>query len=292
MKGRKRIAFVALASLLFAFVCGPAAAEDERPTAELTVSVLSAYVSKGDELSRNSVVIQPQTTLGYRGVTVNLWGNLDTRPYLSQDAGLDKRQNWTETDVTLAYTAKFGLVNAGVSYAYFGNSSQYSGEPDFRDDQEVGVTVGLDTVLEPTLSVFRSFDATQRWYFQFGISHAFALTKTASLKLAASVSYLLSADDNRVKITDNGIPCDGKALPMERYSNFHDGVLTASLPVKLGTHWTVTPMLSYVVPLSGDAKNDMKYRSLQYYGGWGPTTNFADVQSSFLVGGLSVSFGF
>jgi len=154
------------------------------------------------------------------------------------------------------------------------------------------VTVGLDTPLAPTLSVFRSFDATQRWYFQLGISHTFALTKAASMKLAASASYLLSADDNRVKISDNGIPYDGNALPRERYSNFHDGVVTASLPVKLGMHWTVTPMISYNFPLSGDAKNDMKYRSLQYYGGWGPTTNFADVQSAFLVGGISVSFGF
>jgi len=50
------------------------AAEDEKPTGEYSVSAMSGYIYRGYELSRNSVVVQPSMTIGYRGFSANLFG--------------------------------------------------------------------------------------------------------------------------------------------------------------------------------------------------------------------------
>ena len=55
--------------------------EEDKVTGEIAASVLSAYIWRGQELSRHSVVIQPSMTASYNGFTANLWGNLDTKPY-------------------------------------------------------------------------------------------------------------------------------------------------------------------------------------------------------------------
>jgi len=43
-------------------------------------------------------------------------------------------------------------------------------------------------------------------------------------------------------------------------------MITASLPIKATGNITVTPTLSYIFPLSGDAKDEMKGRVLKGYG--------------------------
>ena len=48
-------------------------------TADLNVSLYSQYIWRGYELSRDSVVIFPTMTVGYKGFAVNLWADLDTR---------------------------------------------------------------------------------------------------------------------------------------------------------------------------------------------------------------------
>src|SRR5512137_2166338 len=61
------------------------AAEQEKPTADFTVSALSAYIWRGQQQTKDSMVIQPSMTLGYKGFTANHWGNLDTKPYSTTD---------------------------------------------------------------------------------------------------------------------------------------------------------------------------------------------------------------
>jgi len=85
-------------------------AEEDKPTGDATVAVLSKYVWRGQELSRNSVVVQPSATVGYKGFSVNVWGNLDTAPYYSGTDDISYSNNWTETDVTLSYSKTIGLI--------------------------------------------------------------------------------------------------------------------------------------------------------------------------------------
>ncbi len=267
--------------------------EEAKPTTDLTVSVLSAYISKGDELSRNSIVIQPQIALGYKGFSLTVWGNLDTRPYLAETSTYkgDKRQNWTETDLTLAYNRSFGIVNTGIAYAYFGNAAYWNSDntgagPDQKDDQEVSLSLGLNTILSPNLKVARSFDSTQIWYVLLGLSHTFEINKVVGVNLAASGSYLISQDDNRLKVNSDGTDRKADGLKNDRYNNFHDAVVSLNLPIKPTSYLTITPQLSYVFPMGDDAKYDMKSRSMQQ------DTTFVDRQSSYLVGGVSVALSF
>lgn len=277
---RKLWRVLLVGGLLLGLILPPAwAAEEDKVTGEAAVGVFSAYIWRGQELTRHSVVVQPSATVGYKGFTANLWGNLDTRPYsAAQD---NHSANFTETDVTLSYTKKFGIVQAGVGYIYYSPGAAAPGGPDLLDSQEVFASVGVDTILSPTLTVYKEIDHYHQWYALLGISHTVSLHKKVGLKFAATASYLKSEDAA-------GYPkYDGSALPTtDKFNNFHDGTFSVSLPVAVTDRLTISPVLTYVFPLSEDAKNEMKGRGLK--GEAVPS----DRDSAFLYGGITASFTF
>lgn len=257
-------------------------AEEEKPTGDVSLYVLSAYYSKGVESSRNSIVIQPSLTIGYKGFAANVWGNLDTGPYQTP-ADITKKNTWTETDVNLSYSKTFGIVNLGAGYSYFAYSPPFDGAARPDDQQEVNATVGMNVLLNPTLTVYKLFDKGRRWYIQMAVSHVFEFSKVISLNLAGTAGYLIGGDaayaaearfDDRANQTT------------DKYNAFLDGVLTVCLPIKVTDRVTITPTVSYAFPLGTDAKNYMKGNGLE------SATNNADRASSFLFGGLVMSFSF
>ena len=253
--------------------------EEDKVTGEAAVSVLSAYIWRGQELSRHSVVIQPSATLAYKGVSLNVWGNLDTRPYAAGDEKYGA--NYTETDVTLSYTYKFSKVSVGAGYIYYGLAAAYPGGPDYLDSQELFVTVALDTLLSPTLTVYKEIDHYHQWYATLAASHTFQLHEKIGLKLAGQVSYLKSEDETTYAKYDSNSVATG-----DKFSNFHDATLSVSLPVSVTKHLTVTPLLTYVFPLSEDARYEMRGRGLK------GTSDPSDRDSSYLYGGITLSFAF
>lgn len=269
----------------------PTAASEEKPTGDFTVTAMSQYFWRGYELSRNSVVIQPSMTIGYKGFSVNLWGNLDTKPYFAGTGETNYSNTWNETDLTLSYTKNLGLFNVGGGYIYYALGALNKDAPKRADSQELFATVSLNTFLSPTLTVYKEIDRYKQWYFLLGISHTFELNKVASLKLGASASYLLSTYADAALFYAGagygGYPkFDGNALATnDKFGNFHDGTITASLPIKATGNITITPTISYIFPLSGDAKDEMKGQGLK---GTAP----ADRDSSFICGGISASFSF
>jgi len=72
----------------------------------------------------------------------------------------------------------------------------YYGLDGCDDTQEIFLSLGLDTLLSPSLTIYKDIDAYPSWYFLLGISHAFEITEKVSLELSGSVSYLLSEDDD------------------------------------------------------------------------------------------------
>ena len=267
----------------------PAATPEEKPTGDFTVTAMSQYFWRGYELSRNSVVIQPSMTIGYKGFSANFWGNLDTKPYSAGDTSYSN--TWNETDLTLSYTKTLGLFNVGGGYIYYALGSMNKDAPKRANSQELFATVSLNTLLSPTLTVYKEIDRYKQWYFLLGVSHAIELNPVVSLKLGATASYLLSTYADATLFNAGagygGYPkFDGNALASDdKFSNFHDGTITASLPIKATGNITITPTLSYIFPLSGAAKDEMKGQGLK---GGAP----ADRDSSFLCGGMSASFAF
>ena len=265
-KGKSSILHILVCFLLcFAFTL-PGYAQEETPWADASVSILSAYIWRGLELSKNSIVVQPTMSVGYYGFYANFWANIDSNPYTSDDVGANAK--WNETDLTVAYGTSFGILSVEAGYVYYALDS-------IDDSQEFYVSLGVDTILAPSLTVYKEFAHYPHWYFLLGISHSFAFTDYMSLDLSASASYMLSDDaDDYPEINDSGEPTG------DEFSNFHDAVLSASLPISFGKYFTVAPTISYVFPITDDAKNQMKYFS------------FNGDDDQFIYGGVSIGFAF
>jgi hypothetical protein len=247
-------------------------AEEESPSASADVAILSKYVWRGQELSRDSIVIQPSMTISYKGFSGNLWGNLDTDQY-DDEAGEDNK--WNETDLTLSYGKEFGMLSAEAGYIYYALDG-------LDDTQEIYLSLGLDTLLSPSLTVYKDIDNGHSWYFLLGISHAFEITEKVSLELSGSISYLLSDDEDAYPEIDDGEPTG------DEFENFHDGVISASLPIAVTKYITITPTVSYTFPLSSDASDEMEYRSADFRG----KTDMTDGDDNFIYGGVVVSMAF
>jgi len=271
-----------LGLLMFTLLAVPGAqlwAEEEKPTGDFTTAVLNQYVWRGYELSRNSIVIQPSMTIGYKGFAANIWGNLDTKPY--SPAGASYTGTWNETDLTLSYSKTLGLFNVGGGYIYYSLASMNKDAADRNDSQELFATVSLNTLLSPTVTLYKEIDHYRNWYLLLGISHVVEFNKMVSLKLAASAGYLLSTDaDTYPKFDGNA------AATTDKFSNFHDGSVSAGLPIKATDRITITPTLSYIFPLTGDAKDEMKGLGLK------GTASPSERDSSYVVGGILASFSF
>ena len=152
-----------------------------------------------------------------------------------------------------------------------------------RDRQEAFAILGLNVPLNPTLTVFKLFDKGHRWYFQMGVSHIFEFNKVVSLKLSGTAAYMIGEDPDyatEAKYDDDANKTNDK------YNAFLDGVVSACLPLKVTEHITIIPTISYAFPLTTDAKNYMKGNGME------AVTNNADRVSSFLFGGLVLSFSF
>jgi hypothetical protein len=250
-----------------------------KPTGELAISALSSYIWRGQEFTRNSIVVQPSATISYKGFSFNVWGNLDTKPYSA--AADNYAGKYTETDFTLSYSKALGIVQVGGGYIYYALGAPYSGAIAPLDSQEIFVTVGLNTLLSPTLTAYKEIDHYHQWYFLLGVSHTFALHEKVGLKLAATASYLKSEDEGTYARYDSN-----SVATSDKYSNFHDGTFSVSLPLAITKSLTVTPTASYVFALSDDANYEMKGRGLQ------GVSSPSDRNSSFVYGGVTVSFAF
>lgn len=240
---------------------GVASAEEEaeKPSADMGVSMLSKYVWRGFELSKDSLVVQPSLTVGYKGVAVNMWANVDTDQHAGIYGSAPDTHNLNETDLTLSYDGSAGMVSYGVGYIYYAIDS---GE----DTQELYGSISLDVPLAPSLTIYRDIDHLVGWYVSLDAGHSFELADALSLDLGAHVGYL-SADDASSYADSKG----------GAYSEFHDGQLAVSMTYSFADYFSVTPELYYSFPLSSEAKTELTGQANEY---------------DFIYGGVTVGMAF
>lgn len=225
----------------------------EELTADLNVSFYSKYVWRGLELSKDSLVIFPTMTVGYKGFALNLWADLDTS-YHNAPAGEEKQFTLQETDLTLTYSnsLKKLLLDYTLGWIYYDTDGFHGDRP--TTNQEVFVTLALNVPLKPTLSVYNEVQTGESRYVLLAIGHRFSVLQNWALDLGASGSYLYNK--------------------REDFSALHDGNLWASLTVPFGDHFSVTPKLQYSFPLSSDASDRIEANC------------FGDQHDSFVYGGV------
>lgn len=275
METRKKISLAVLGAVCCLQFGGIALAEEDKPTANLSLSALSKYVWRGFEYSKDSIVLQPSMTVAYKGFSANVWGNEDLDVYHSPVASEPvDTNNWTETDLTLAYDWSVGPLGLTAGYIYYSLIG--------FDSQEVFGRATLRTLLTPTLTVYRDYDHFAGWYVTLGVSHSVPLTKEIGLNLGAQVGYL-SADDASSCQEYNGV---GNAVPNEAYSGFHDGLLTASIAIPVSQYVTITPVLNYSFPLTSNAGDLIESVSMEY------AKTGSGGNNDFVYGGLTVSMAF
>ena len=264
---------VSILMIVFFVLSAGLACAGEKPDADLSFSLLSQYIWRGYELSKDSMVVQPSATVSFKGFSANLWGNWDTDLYDGKPENLEGHDNYNETDITFSYARDFGMVSAEVGYIYYAL--------DMADDsQEFYVSGTLNVLLSPTLTVYREFAHYPSTYIELAVSHSFELPRDISLELELSGSYLASDDNEAYADPDD---------PDDDYSNLHDGRLSVSMPVPFtaflnfsgAEYFTITPEVNWVFPLSGDASKDMADAAL------GDSRN-----NNFVYGGATFSLSF
>ena len=238
-------------------------AEEESPTASADIGIFNKYVWRGYELSKDSAVIQPSATVGYKGFGFNLWGNLNT----DVDDGTQENQ-FNETDMTLSYDRSCGPVAVGIGYIYYALDGA-------DDSEELYLTIGYDMLLSPTLTIYREIAHLPGWYLSFGISHSIDLTEAITLDMAGSMGYY-SYDD-----ADDGPEYDGNLNPTtEKYQNLHDGLISVGLTIPFEKYFTFSPMIAYAFPLTDDADDHIA------------GTNGFGNDSDYFFGGATLSLSF
>jgi hypothetical protein len=208
--------------------------------ANFNLSLYSQYIWRGLELSRDSLVIFPTMTVGYKGFAVNLWADLDTRFTGTEE----KEFKLQETDVTVSYSNSYEPWKLNYSLGWILYDFQpLEGNPDgtIKDtkNQEIYATLGLNTLLKPTFSVYNEIEVGQAWYFLLGVAHSFPVYCNWSLDLAATVSYLIDHSD-------------------DSFDNFHDGNISAGLKIPINNYVSIIPKIQYSFPLSGEASDRIK----------------------------------
>jgi len=267
MLTRKRNLFVSLFILMI--IAGLSlpfnAMASDHPEADLSVGILSKYVWRGQELSRHSVVIEPSMTVSYKGFSANMWSNLDRDPY---NATANDPSSLNETDLTLSYGTNLGPVGIEAGYIYYGLDG-------IDDSQEFYINLGVDTLLAPSVTVYKDTDTYNAWYVLTGISHSFEFTDFMSLDLSTSISYLRSNDKNDYPEIDG----DGNAIN-DKFDNFHDGTVSVGMTFSFAELYTIAPSVSYVFPLSTDARNQME------------SASYTGKDNYFVYGGVTLSMAF
>lgn len=229
----------------------PAAAE---PEAEAAASdwtftggtvLNSKYVWRGINLV-NAPVVQPYATIGYKGFAFSMWGNLETwhaNRYAKHGRATGK---FTEVDLTLSYSWQWEpfILSVGVIDYIFPNTGANS-------TAEVYGSVGLDVPLTPTITVYQDVDEAEGTYVTLGVSHVFedicrpTANTSMNAKLAASVGYGSSKHNSFYYGADK--------------AGFTDLTLSASFPIKLSDHWTLTPSLNYSRLLDQEIRDSMSH---------------------------------
>jgi hypothetical protein len=187
---------------------------------------MSTYMWRGYKLSEDKIVLQPSMSLGYKGMGLNVWSNLSSDPGSGDSA--------SETDFTVSYDTSAGPLGIGMGYIYYDLEQAAPGvEDDFvRDSQELYLSVSYDTILQPSLTIYKDFISYPGYYMSLGLGHSFELSDSIALDLSGAFGYYKVDGD----------------------SGLQDGLLSASISIPITNYISLSPSVSYSFPLSDDAE--------------------------------------
>ena len=220
-------------------------AGDTSPTSvSLDAAYSSKYVWRG-LVGTDDPVVQPSLTFaGDNGVSLNLWGNLETTD-VNDNSG-----NFTEIDYTLDYsweTAGVGL-SAGVVNYTFPNTG-------YDSTTEAYLAASWDGPGSPSAAIYYDLDEADGFYVNLGVGHSVPVSEVPgapAVDFSASLG-LGSSDHNDFYYGE-----DKFALV--------DLVLGASMDFSVGESFGVTPFVSYSRVMDSDLRDAVSDPDNFFYG--------------------------
>jgi len=231
----KRMVTVGIVALLAAlFVASPALAAIE-VEGDAYVGYYDKYLWRGFDLSGGTPVVQGGVDLSAKGFTLGYWTNIQTKDdFLFDDPSAPlEAGNATETDITIDYTfSPTDMVSVSVGTIWYALDGA-------NDTKEAYLSVGLDTILEPSFTVYYDYDEADEnaLFYAASIGHSISVTDDLSVGLGALVSY---NDESDYAVGD--------------YSDWHNYELSANVDYAINDQLSVSASYLFSEGISDEAK--------------------------------------
>jgi uncharacterized protein (TIGR02001 family) len=231
VKMKKMALVLIVLGVVLTALCSPAAAAIE-VEGDAYVGIFDKYLWRGFDLSASEPVSQGGINLSAGGFTLSYWSSVQLSS--NDDEGFTAGE-MTETDITLDYSFDIGeLVSVSAGNIF------YMVEEDWPNTHELYLSVGLNTILEPSAAVYYDWDESEEdgLFYTFSVGHTFEINDKFSVALGGLVSYNQESDFN---IGD--------------YSDWHNLELSVGADYALTDQITLSPSFLYSEPLSDDAED-------------------------------------
>jgi hypothetical protein len=210
--------------------------------AEAELAVYSKYVWRGI-VTVDDYVLQPSVGLGIAGFHAGFWGNVDMTD-INSGEGFDTEWKFTEIDWTLGWGMSLPLVDLGLGFIYYTFP-----QADGVDTTELYLSGQVNVLLNPSLVIYQDLDLVKGGYWDFNVSHGFALGATNSLEVGAGLGL------GSKSYMDGYFGSGGVFIPEnELGTSMADFRISAAVPFNPVPMFTVTPSVTYT-SLLGDAKD-------------------------------------
>ncbi len=189
------------------------------------------YLWRGFDLSGSMPVAQGGVDLTAGNFSLSYWTNVQ----LSSDNGAGlKSGEATENDFILDYSRDINdMVSISVGNIYY----MLDG---LDDTNELYLTVGLSTILEPSVSVYYDWDEADETglYYTASIGHSLDLMEKLSVSVGALVGYNQESD-----------------YAVGDYSDWHNYELSVGAEYAITDQISVSPSFLFTEGLSDDARD-------------------------------------
>jgi hypothetical protein len=203
----------------------------------LQADVFSKYIWRGSVLT-DGPVFQPSATLETGDLTLSAWFNVDL------DDANEMENELSEIDLSAEYAWAYESFNMGAGIIYY----TYP-DTDLEDSSEVYTTVGMDVVLEPSVTLFYDFMEADGLYASFDIGHttpSLKINENSSCEFAFNLGF--GYGDSNMNEYIFGVPEDGMA-------DLHAGV---KAPISIGENLCIEPSILFSSLLDDEIKDELE----------------------------------
>jgi hypothetical protein len=231
------------------------ASAEDKVDVGVTADVFSKYIWRGQNIV-DDWVLQPGASVGYKGLTGSVWGNMDLTGELVDSGQL------TEVDLAVDYSNKVpgvDVVGYSVGTIYYSFLNTHS-----HPTAEVYGGLNLNVPLSPAVRWYYDYDVIDGSYVQLSVGHTIEKIRSwgedchCDLQVGASMG--LGTDG----YNQGYFGVDQTAL--------NDLTLTAGIPFTFGK-LTIRPSIGYSTMLDDDIRAATD-KSDNFWGGVGAAYNF------------------